>query len=277
MTHAYAQPEKESFCLVTFQYGDPLAPTFSRYTDWNEDYVGGYVGTPAMKIQLPENSGTFEERPLKIEMPLDNFTDTASNGLPHSPIYVTVQEISRALSGGPEALSLFAFRGRVTKTIRNSDGKSGRVMFNALPVKSRLEIPLALACNHHCPWTLFGRGCGLALASFRVSGTITAIDGKKITTATAGVVSGHPDKYWHRGYVQFDGLRIGIQNWTLANPTELFLVKQPPASWVGPSVFFVPGCDKTIETCRTRYNNEQHFGGVGYAIPAYNPILEDPA
>lgn len=275
MTKAYEQPEKESFCLVTFQYGNPAAPTFSRYTDWNEDYVGGYVGTPAMKITLPENAGTFEERPLKIEMPMDAFTIGASSGQPHSPIYVTVQEISRALSGGPEALSLIVFRGRVTKAIRNLDGKSGRMMFNALPVKSRLEVPLALACNHHCPWTLFGRGCGLAPVS--INATITTITGKMVTTASSAVTTGHPDKYWHRGYIEFDGLRIGIQNWTLADPTHLFLVKRPPASWVGPTLHFVPGCDKTIETCRSRYNNEQHFGGVGYAIPAYNPIIEDPA
>lgn len=275
MTRAYAQPEKESFCLVTFQYGSPTSPTFSRYTDWNEDYVGGYVGTPAMKITLPENSGTFEERTLKIEMPLDAFTDAASGGLPHSPIYVTVQEISRALSSGPEALSLFAFKGRVIKTVRNSDGRSGRVMFHAQPVKSRLEIPLALSCNHHCPWTLFGRGCGLTKQSFLA--TITAIDGKRLTTASASITTGHPDKFWHRGYVEYQGLRIGIQNWSLADPTYIYLVKQPPASWLGPTLTFVPGCDKTIETCRSRYGNEEHFGGVGYAIPAYNPILEDPA
>lgn len=274
MTQAYAQSEKESFCLVTFEYGDPNSPTIARYTDWNEDYVGGYVGTPAMKITLPENSGTFEERPLKIEMPFDSFTDPASNGLPHSPIYVTVQEISRALSGGPEALSLIVFKGRVTKTIRNPDGRSQRMLFNALPVKSRVEVPLAIACNHHCPWTLFGRGCGLAPQSFNA--TISAIQGKKITTASVSI-TGQADKFWHRGYVEYQGVRIGIQNWSSADPTNLYLVKRPPSSWVGPVLKFVPGCDKTIETCRTRFNNEQHFGGVGYAIPAYNPIIEDPA
>lgn len=275
MTRAYAQPEKESFCLVTFQHGNPAAPTFERYTDWTEDYLGGYVGTPAMKITMPENSGTFEERTLKIEMPLDSFTDTASNGLPHSPIYITIQEISRALSGGPEALSLFAFRGRVVKTVRNPDGRNTRVQFQAQPVKSRLEIPLGIPCNHHCPWTLFGRGCNLAPQSFNA--TITAIDGKRITTASSAITTGHPDKFWHRGYVELNGTRIDIQNWTLADPTHLYLTKQPPADWIGPTLRFVPGCDKTIETCRSRYNNEEHFGGVGYAIPAYNPILEDPA
>lgn len=199
MTHAYAQPEKESFCLVTFQYGDPDLPTFVRYTDWTEDYVGGFAGTPAMKVTIPENSGTFEERPLKIQLPMDAFTTIASNLLPHSPIFVTVQEISRALSGGPEALSLIAFRGRVTKTIRNADGKSNSVLFNALPIKSRLEQPLGLSCNHHCPWTLYDRGCQLNILSFQVGATLTAIDGKRVTTASASITTGHPDKYWHRG------------------------------------------------------------------------------
>lgn len=277
MSFAYAQPEKESFCLVTFTYGDASNPTISRYTDLNEDYVGGYVATPSMNIKIPENIGTFDERTADIEMTVDAFSSNASNGLAHSAIYVEIREISRALTGGPQATDLIAFKGRVDTTIRNYQGRSNRVLFKVISMKSRLEQALALSCNHHCPWTLFGRGCGLAIASFRVSGTITAIDGKEITTSTPGVISGHPDKYWHRGYIQFDGLNIAIQNWTLANPTKLFMVSRPPASWIGPTLFFVPGCDKTIETCRARYSNEEHFGGVGYAIPPYNPLIENPS
>lgn len=277
MSFAYAQPEKESLCLVTFQYGDPTTPTFSRYTDWTEDYVGGFVATPAMKITIPENSGAFEERPLKIEMPLDAFTTLLSSGLPHSPIYVRVQEITRALSGGPQATNLTHFMGRVMRSTRNYNGKKGRVMIQALSIKSRLEKSLALPCNHHCIWTLFGRGCGLSSIGFTTEVvTLDAIDGKVVTTTTAGVTS-RPDKFWHRGYLEYDGLTISIQNWSSADPTKLYLMKQPPSAWLSATLRAVAGCDKTIETCRDRFNNEEHFGGFGYAIPSHHPILEDPA
>lgn len=277
MSFAYAQPEKESLVLVEFKYGDLSAPTYARYTDYNEDYVGGFLATPNMSIKLPENSGTFEERPLDLELNLDAFTSVAGSGLAHSPIYVSVREITRALIGGPQATDLQHYKGRVMSTIKNYQGRSNRVLLKCLCVKSRLTIPLASPANHHCVWTLFGRGCGLAIASYRVSGTITAIDGKEVTSVTPGVTTGHPDKYWHRGYISYDGLNIAIQNWSLSNPTKLFLVKRPPASWIGPTLLFVPGCDKTVEKCRSPYNNESNFRGVGYAIPAYNPLLEDPA
>jgi hypothetical protein len=42
-------------------------------------------------------------------------------------------------------------------------------------------------------------------------------------------------------------------------------------------VTFVYGCDKTIESCRDQHSNEANFGGIGYALPAYNPHFEDGA
>lgn len=276
MTFAYAQPEKESFVLVEFAYGDSNDQTIVRYTDWQEDYVGGYVSNPSMSVKLPENAGTFDERMCEIELTLNDFADLASNGVAHSPIYVSVQEITRPLSGGPQATNLVAFKGRVVTTIRNYQGRSNRVLFKALTIKGRLEIPLALSCNHHCPWTLFDRGCQLNPGLFVEAGTITAIDGKVLTTVSASVI-GKADKYWHRGYVEFEGLKIGIQNWSSADSHNFYLVRKAPESWLGASVTFVAGCDKTIETCRSRFSNEAHFGGVGYAIPPYNPLLENPS
>ncbi len=276
MSFAYEQSEKESFLLVTFTYGDPDAPTTALYTDWQEDYVGGFISTPNMEVKLPENTGTFEEKPCTIELTRDNFSGTLGSGIAHSPCYVRVREITRSLSGGPQASDLTVFNGRVVSTVKNYQGRSDRILIRALPQKSRMEVALALPCNHHCIWTLFGRGCALSRAAFKVLGTISAIDGKQITTATAGI-TGKPDKYWHRGYVEYDGLRIGIQNWTLADATHLFLVRRPPDSWIGPTLDFYPGCDKTVETCIARFNNEDQFGGVGYAIPPYNPLIEDPS
>lgn len=275
MTFAYAQPEKESFVLVEFKYGDPSSPSYARYTDWNEDYLSLYSATPTMTVKLPENGGTFEERTLEIEMTLDAFNDPLSNGSPHSPVFVTVREITRALTGGPQATDLIAFKGRVVRTIRNYQGRSNRVLIKALPIKSRIDFPLALNIGHHCPWTVFGRGCGLNPVSFRVNGVIDAIDGKEITTSTVAV-TGQADKYWHRGYLEFGGLKISIQNWSSSDPTHVYLTSQPPDSWLGATVVFLPGCDKTIETCRSRFLNEEHFGAIGHAIPPYNPLMESP-
>lgn len=276
MSFAYASPEKESFVLVQFRYGDIASPYYARYTDWNEEYVGGYAPTPSMVVKWPENSGTFDERTLNIELPLDSFTDPASSGVAHAPMFVTVQEITRALTGGPQATNLVPFKGRVDRVIRNYQGRANRVLFKCLPRKSRLDLPLGLPCNHHCVWTLFGPGCFLSSAGKTALALVDSIDGK-VLTSSAGSITGRPDKWWHRGYAKYDGLRIGIHNWSLSDPTKLYMREQPPASWAGKLVTFFPGCDKTIETCRDRHNNEEHFAGVGYAIPAYNPLLENPS
>lgn len=274
-----ARPEKESWLLVLFRYGDPDAGYFqARYTDLDQDF-SGYTSTPGMEVLIPENSGHFDEKEARFIMPKDTFSERVTNGLPHSPIFVQVEEITQGLFAGDQNTQRTLFNGRIMRGRANYQGRSNTVALFALPIKSRLEVPMGLPCNHHCAWTLFGNGCGLNVASFRVLGQIDAADGQEITVTTSGITS-KTGTYWRRGYARKDGLSIMIRDWSDADPTKLQMARRVPDDWIlagGSSIEFVPGCDKTIETCRDRYNNEQRFMGLGYAIPAYNPIIESPS
>lgn len=277
MSFAYAQPSKESFVLVEFFYGDPTALTSVKYTNLEEDYIGGYVSTPSMQITLAPNTGTLDGTTFKINLPMDSFTRPLSSTLPFSATYVRIREITRAFTGGPQATDLMHLIGRVLQVTRNYNGFNDRVLIEAVAAKSLLDTPLALPCNPDCIWNLFGRGCGLNIVSYRINSVPGASwVGKTLTCSHPSVTTGHPERYWHRGYLEREGVRVGIREWVLAAPDTFHLMSQPPDSWVGQSLNFIPGCDKTIETCRSRYNNEEHFAGTGYAIPSYNPILEDP-
>jgi hypothetical protein len=69
-----------------------------------------------------------------------------------------------------------------------------------------------------------------------------------------------------------------VQDWR--NEVEgdkqvFFMNRRPPSSWIGAIVTLFAGCDKTIETCRDRFGNEEHFNGRGYSMPAYHPNFED--
>lgn len=279
MVAGEARPEKESWLLVLFRYGDPVAGyTQQRYTDLDQDF-SGFTSTPGMEVLIPENSGHFDEKEARFIMPKDAFLDRATNGQPHSPIFVQVEEVTQGLFAGDQNTQRTMFNGRVTRGRANYQGRSNTVALFALPAKSRLELPMGLPCNHHCAWTLFGRGCGLVKSSFQIPGQIDAADGQEITVTTAGIATGQTGTYWRRGYARKDGLAIMIRDWSDTDPTKFQMARRVPDDWIlagASSVLFVPGCDKTIETCRARYNNEQHFMGMGYAIPAYNPIFESP-
>jgi hypothetical protein len=275
MVKAYARPEKEGFVLVTFFYGENLGSQ-SRYTDWDQDFLG-HSSEPRMKLSIPENEGTFDKRELRIVLPLDTFVSRASSGVPHSPIFVTVEELTQGLFTGDQSSQKVLYAGRITRTIKNYQGQNGLAAFFSLPVKSRLDIAMGLPCNHHCAWTLFKGGCGVTPVS--VNADIDSTDGTEITVNDLGITTpgGTDARYWKRGYAEYGGLRIAIRDYNGSVDTaKLYMARPVPTDWVGPTIKFVPGCDKTIETCRSRWSAEQYFMGLGYAIPSYQPNFEAP-
>ena len=211
MVKAYARPEKEGFVLVTFFYGTDLA-TQARYTDWDQPFLG-HTSEPRMSLSIPENTGTFDKRELRIILPIDIFTNRASSGVPFSPMYVRIEELTQGLFTGDQSSSKVLYAGRVIRTTRNYQGMNNKVGFFCLPIKSRLDISMGLPCNHHCAWTLFKGGCGVTPVA--VTGDIDSKDGTEITVTTPGVTGpgGTDARYWKRGYAEKDGLRISIRDY----------------------------------------------------------------
>lgn len=281
--------KKQHYHLVKFAYGD-AAGTVERYTDWSADVSydsATWTSKPQLAITFPANTGALDEKALVLEFPLDAsandlFEDLVS-GEPFSPVYVTVIHGSLGLpdDAGADEHLIACLSWRVVKATKNPTEKRGIVRLEAVSPKSQLKVPLGVPANYHCAWTLFGTGCDLTRASYVDTGTLTAIDGtdeKKVTITgvSVSVPGGTPGKTFHRGYVEKDGIRVPIRDWSSGAPTTFFLARRPPAAWVGATVTVVPGCDKTIETCRNRWDNETRFAGLGYAIPDYHPVHEAP-
>jgi hypothetical protein len=284
MTTASGSPEKESFILVTFRYGDPSDPDFAKYAAWNRAFED-FAATPEMDVEIPDNTGTFDEKEVRILLGVDDFTGPVSSGLPHSPMFLKIEEVTAGMFPGDAGSRKILYRGRITRTIRNFQGRNDTVAFFSLPIKSRIDVPMGLQCNHHCAWRLFGRGCGLVETSHDQTGQIASMDGKEITiSANAGITApiapgGDNTRFWERGYLEKDGLTIGIHIWSISDPTVFVLRRRPPDSWLLAgvnSIRFLPGCHKTVEDCRNVWNNEQHFGGFGYAMLPYNPLYQNP-
>jgi len=281
---AVDKAEKESYQLVEFRHGENQS-VVERYTDFQQD-VTGFISTPLMKTEIVDNGGDLEKRETRIILPLDDFTDRLSDGLPHSPIFVRIEEVTAGLVSGDEATNLTHLRGQVQRVIRNYQGRTNMVAIFAICAKMRLDISLGLQCNHHCERRLFSPGCGLNQVSFEENGQIAVIDGKEITISPDISIEnptspgGNNDRFWERGYLEKDGLRIGIHIWNKLDDPQVFILRaQPPADWLlagVSSILFVPGCHGTIEDCRLVWDNEEHFLGLGFAMPDYNTIIENP-
>lgn len=272
-------PEKRSLLVVDFTYGDPASPQRARFTDWiSGDYTYGgatYSSFPSMAVKVPDYTGGFDEGALEITLPLTSaFIQEITNGEPHSRIDVLCTEhlLTPDTLASPDVLYLF--KGRVSRGIRNPQGRVDAARIEAKNWKSKLHIPLSMQCNHLCENTFLQRGCvtskGGPVGAATETATLTVIDGAKVTLSG---LAGHPDRWWHRGYLERQGLRLMIRDWLNGNNFQL--VFQPPASWSGAQVSVVPGCDKSIQRCRF-WVNEGNFNALGIMMQPNNPIIEDP-
>lgn len=289
MARAIDDSKKQSYVLFQFT----INGTVYRFTNWGQtiDPAGdNWVSTPTMDVKWPVNTGTLAANAATIIVPADaNSTVQTmvdlilSDGTPTAAVNVEIREVIRPVVIGDQATELVPFRGRVLRAVRNAGGRAKQVRFEVQSIKARLDIALGLPCNLHCIWQFMGKGCsvqgginqrGPQLVSNRRIETVTAINGKEVTITDPAVTG---NKTFRFGYAERLGVRIGIQDWDAGDPTKVILRQQPPAAWQGQSVTFVYGCDKTIEHCRDAHENEPNFGGIGYALPAYNPHFEDGA
>jgi len=282
VTYPLAEPTKKSLLFVTFSYGDPI--TYVRYTDWDSDVVHPlltpdttYTSMTGMNVKLPKYSGLFKEAPCGIALPANAFSNALSSGEPWPEVTVSIEELNLDPDETVGRM-LYLFKGTVRRTIQNYRGNPDSVQVECENIKSGMTVALGIIATQHCNRN-FGslKGCDpggavIGLSALLETGTLTAINGNTVTIT--GTTSPR-NRYWHRGYVEYLGLRIVIREWVNTATTTFELVKPPPAAWLNKSVTVAPGCDKTRGTC-ILWNNENHFNGPGYAMPPYHPVMEVP-
>lgn len=299
MTKALDRPEKSSFNLFTFLVqGSPQ--TTVRYTNWDSPFDSqglNFVSVPEIELKTGANTGTLNTPLAKLTMKITPtttaFLEPLTRGTPHPPVDVLIEEITLPAQFGDEATRQVIYRGRVWRTIKNVGGRNDFVRIEVLNEKGQLDVALGFPANHHCAWRLFGPGCsgidpdtmlpfGPDFSTAKNIGTLDVIDGKQITVG-GGVTDAGTDRTYTRGWVQFNNTRIGVLFYDVSqegtDPKVLLLVRTPPIEWLGKTIDLVPGCTKQIDGlggCRLGWANEEQFGGSGFAIPAYNPIVENP-
>ena len=223
MARAVDKPSKDTYTLVRFEYGNPASPSYVAYTNWTADIPGSpvYTSEPTMEITVPENDGILSDKTLDISLPMTNswFADLVS-GTAQAPTYVTVEEITKPEEGGDTASRRIFFRGQLVRTIQNYQGKGESSIAKFASIKSRLNIPMGVAANHHCVWTLFGKGCQKSKTGMSNSLVVDTIDGKVLTTTTSPPA--RTGKFFHRGYLERNGVRIGIKDWDDSDPIIIY-------------------------------------------------------
>ncbi len=275
------ESEKRCFLLIAFRYGNPLSPTFIRYSDYTDDVTSGgftYSSIPEIRARIPAYTGGLTEETLLIEVPRNAFVDRLSNGEAHAPVDVTVVEVLDVASLATSAPHMDTlFKGRLTKAVRNYNKQKGIVGLFAQNWKGRLKASLGMPALNECVLTFGGKGCRVIVPT--VPGEVTQIVDNRLTIKKpGGSASLDPvaDRQWQWGYIEREGLRLTTRDWSNTspeNPDHFYLDDYAPQDWLNQAVTVVAGCSKLISGCRF-WLNEERFLGIGIAIPARHPVLE---
>lgn len=166
----------------------------------------------------------------------------------------------------------YAWRGWVTSM--SVDGHIARLIVpSEIDVAVRRRLPV-LSVGRGCGHVLYNADCRADRASFTVTSTIAAVDGRNVrcdialddTWARGGelvhVPSGEPMSIFeHRQTIDLAGQHA-----------NLTLQAQIYGMQVGDAVEISAGCRHDIQTCRNVFDNVPNYGPIGPLLPTVNPF-----
>ena len=114
-----------------------------------------------------------------------------------------------------------------------------------------------------CIHTLFDAGCTLNKADYQVSGTVGAAP----TVSSFDTDLSQADDYFALGTLLFtsgvnNGIKRTIKSYASGKITLIYPLEAMPAA--GDTFNCWPGCDKTQDTCNSKFNNQVNFRGFPY-------------
>lgn len=213
-------------------------------------YVAFPVGRSEYGVAFVGGSGQNE---LSIRLPLSHpFTKRYfQNGIPPKKITVTARR-KQVRSGQVER---FWF-GEIT-----SCSVEDHVALFRAPALSADAIDRQVpnfTVGRLCPYILYESSCDVARSGFRVITTVTNVNGPKITVASMG---GNPSEWAQFGELVHvaSGERMTIFE-QVGNLITMQL--QIAEVRTGDVVHVFAGCDHTVATCFSKFNNVSNFGGA---------------
>lgn len=185
---------------------------------------------------------------------------------PSDVVHLIVREIHRADTIDNEAI--VKWRGRVLNARWNEDMTVSLNCENFLT--SMRRTGLRRLYQRQCPHILYGNACGLANTSFAISAQLTSGGGVSLQSPTFLALG---DDFLAGGYVEWEKSPGVYERRAIRSHTgDTIEITYPiPELTSLDTVTVYPGCDHTLDTCRSKFNNVVNYGGFPY-IPQKNPF-----
>lgn len=258
--------------IISTTSADFVAYTITS-ADTDETHNGEIYVSAAVGRDEVENKNELSRANLSVSLSIDNAM--ARRWMRTS--VDTVVTVTLFVKDGNEVS--VAWKGRLASV--KPDEKSIKLVFESIFTSLR-RPGLRLRYQRTCPHALYGYGCNVPKEDFAISGEVTAISGNLVTMPVA---AGHPAGFFTSGMIESpDGTLRFItghsgSTLTLIRPLESlnsFFAKNGYGEGYGYGygglvVRIYPGCDRTKETCQSKFNNLNNYGGFPF-IPLKNPF-----
>lgn len=275
----HTEPQAKHAFLLTLVSGS----TTYRFCRWDDDLTVGantFTSMPSLTYDLEAQGGSVEDEKATITF------DSQVAPMPallspyvHALVTATLQEVVP----GTDSTIRNIFKGTFGSITQNPEGNENIVKVEINGLKKRLEdAKVGLPALSTCLNVLGDSRCQKDISGDILTGTVVSVRTQWDNQVTL-TLSGSPNMTnarWRRGYVSVNGansvIRQVIDAGTNPAPTvSLFLRDFPPDSWVGQSIELTPGCDGNLSTCRSVWDNEVHYMGIGFAMPSRNPVFSE--
>lgn len=154
--------------------------------------------------------------------------------------------------------------------------RGGQFIAEMRGLSSQLQQSIGEVYTNTCRARLGDGNCGVNLASYSFSGTVTSVEAAH---AFKDASRTEPNDYFSYGLITFTsganaGLSMEVRDYS--NKRFGLFLPMPNAIDVGDGYTVIAGCDKMFDTCISRFGNAVNFRGEPH-VPGTDKLMETSA
>lgn len=256
--------------VPTLLYEFSIGENFWRYASSESDLVLGadtYLGISISDSGVVQ-TGDATNDDFTVSMPANtDFAKLFVGTPPSSSLYLTVRQKDLGDDAAP-----VVWIGRVLSCKRVSQ-VAVEVSCQMLTA-SLNRTGLRLCFSRNCPHALYDLNCRVDQNAFAVVVEVESLAGASVTSAALDTFD---DNYFAGGFMEFNLLPGVLERRAIETHTgsTVAILGTNEGLKVGDFITVLPGCDRTIPTCDTKFNNMPNYGGFPH-LPGKSPFGGDP-
>lgn len=248
----------ELYDFHTRDFTDTRTHTW-RYTDAKRTLTTGVLEWTPARIVRDRWSRTIQDAETVVTIPADLYpAPYFRQSNPPTNLWLTVTDTD----GHPT----HQFTGKVIRAKFTYLKNDCKLTVTTAARLSDAEVPWR-RFNPTCGWPLYGEGCGLTASAYKVTVPTSEVVVSGLTLQHADLAS-KPNGWFDHGFAKCGSEEAFI----VAHDGDTVTLIVPFVAASSSNFEFYAGCDKTYDTCNSRFGNLNRFGGFG-KIPAVNPTM----